>query len=82
MELKASQTADRQFQLELREAAKRDKDEQLRLQKESTEARKATTKAQKVANRPIAAPEEEEVEGVVQTTSRGRLVHRPKRFEN
>ena len=80
-ELKASLAADKQRQLELREAAKRDHEEQLRLQKESIEVREATTKGKKVADRPATVPEEEEVKAVVQATSRGRLVHRPKRFD-
>ena len=64
-ELKALQATDRQFQLELREAVKRDGEEQSRLQKESTEARKATMKGKRVVNRPITTLVEEEVEEVV-----------------
>ena len=79
--MKVSHAADKQAQLELREAAKRDREEQLRLQKESTEVRNASTKSKKVINRPITTLVEEEKEKVVQTTSRGRLVHRPKHLD-
>ena len=56
----------------MKEAAKRDKEEQLRLRKESTQTTKATKSRIKVVNRPIPTAEVEEVEEVVVTTSKGR----------
>ena len=50
-ESKAAKAAERQAQLELKETAKREREEQLGLRKESTEARQATKSNRKVVDR-------------------------------
>ena len=80
-EAKAMKAAEKQAQWELKEAAKRDRQKQLRLQKEATETIEAKKSRKKMAKEPILPIVEEEVEEVVIATSEGKHVQRPKRFQ-
>ena len=80
-EMKATKAAERQAQRELREAAKREKEERERLWKVAKRPPQVKKTVKRQVSRPITTIDEEVMEEV-RTTSRGRLVHRPKRLNN
>ena len=66
--------------MELKQTVKRDKEEQLRLRKESTVPAKAPRRRKEVAKRPLARVVEEKEEEII-VNSRGRRIQRPRHFE-
>ena len=79
---KAAKAAEKQAQIELRETAKRKKEERARLFKVTKKPSQPRKIAKKQVNRPITTINKEEIMEEVRTTLRGRLVHRPKRLDN
>ena len=80
--MKAAKAIEKQVQKALKEAAKQEKEEQLRLQRVDREPSQARRTGKKKERRPMDTIIEEEVEKEVRITSHRRLVHRPKHLTN
>ena len=81
-EVRAAKEAEKQARAAAKQEALKQKQQQLEQQGQSTVSTKASKTLKKQVRRPTQEAEVREVEVVVTATSRGRQVHKPRRFNS